>query len=36
MTLGTRTLLVAASLMALWFLWRWIALERARQTGEPS
>jgi uncharacterized membrane protein YfcA len=30
---GTRALLAVVALVAAWYLWRWIALERARPTG---
>jgi uncharacterized membrane protein YfcA len=33
-TPGTRALLTAVSLVAAWFIWRWITLERARPTSE--
>jgi uncharacterized membrane protein YfcA len=31
---GTRALLTALTLVALWYIWRWIALERARPSTE--
>jgi uncharacterized membrane protein YfcA len=35
MTTGTRTLLTALALVTAWYIWRWIALERAKPATAP-